>query len=107
MSHFVIACYSPKPGKEQELLSLVRRHVPNLQKLDMVTPRPPLVLRNRDGVIVELFEWRSADALEDAHLSPEVQEIWKQFDEVSDYKTLNHLPESKELFAQFELVDLQ
>ncbi|MCG8464181.1 MAG: hypothetical protein MI750_04935 [Xanthomonadales bacterium] len=106
MSHFVIACYSPKPGREYDLINLVRNHVPRLQELEMATPRPPVVLRNRDGVIVELFEWTSVAALEDAQRSDEIQDMWKKFNEVSDYKSLDRLPESRELFAEFELLDL-
>lgn len=106
MSHFVIACYAPKPEKEQELLALVRGHIPYLKNLNMVTERPPLVLRNRQGTIIEAFEWRSPDALEEAHLNPDVQDLWKRFEEVCDYQTLDNLPEAKELFAHFEILEL-
>jgi hypothetical protein len=33
MGEMVIACYRPKPGKDAELLDLVRGHVPVVQRL--------------------------------------------------------------------------
>ena len=50
MGTFTIACYRPKPGKEDELEALTRQHVP----------------------IVEVFEWASDKAIEAAHTNPEV-----------------------------------
>ena len=37
----VIIAYRPKPGKEKELLDLVRNRVPTLRKEGLVTNRKP------------------------------------------------------------------
>ena len=37
----VIVAYGPKPGKERELLELVRNRVPTLRKEGLVTDRAP------------------------------------------------------------------
>ena len=55
----VIVAYHPKPGKEDELLALVRSRVPNLRKEGLVTDREPVIMRSRDGTIIEVSEWKS------------------------------------------------
>ena len=52
----VIVAYRPKPGKENELLNLVRSRVPTLQKENLVTDREPTIMRARDGTIIEVLE---------------------------------------------------
>ncbi|HEX2573100.1 MAG TPA: hypothetical protein VH877_26365 [Polyangia bacterium] len=106
MGYMVIATYRPKQGKDQELLALVRDHVPRLRKEGLVTERRPLVLRTRDGALLEIFEWASKEAVDKAHTSPAVLKMWEEFGAVCDYEKLAHLAESQELFAHFEPVDL-
>jgi quinol monooxygenase YgiN len=106
MGQMVIVVYRPKPGREAELLELVRGHVPALRAEGMATERPPLVMRAADGCILEVFEWTSAQAVEGAHHSPNVMAMWSRFAEVCDYETLASLPEAQRLFSPFELVEL-
>jgi hypothetical protein len=40
----VIVAYRPKPGKEKELIELVRNRVPTLRKEDLVTDRAPIIM---------------------------------------------------------------
>ena len=106
MGHMVIATYRPKQGKEQELLVLVRDHVPRLRKEGLVTDRRPLVLRAKDGTLLEIFEWTSKEAVDKAHSHPAVLQMWEQFGAVCDYEKLTNLAESQEMFPHFEPVDL-
>jgi quinol monooxygenase YgiN len=55
----VIVAYRPKPGKEAELLELVRTRVPTLRKEGLVSDRAPIMMRARDGTIIEVSEWKS------------------------------------------------
>lgn len=105
VGHFVIVCYRAKAGKEAALLELIRDHVPILRKQGLVTDRPAYVMRAKDGTIVEVFEWKSAKATDDAHSNPAVQGLWKQFGEACEYETIGNLPESKQLFSGFEAID--
>jgi len=105
MGEMVIACYRPKPGKDADLLELVRGHVPALREQGLATERPVIVLRASDGTIVEVFEWRSAEAVERAHHDPVVQRLWERFMLVSDFGTLAELPGSSEPFPHFEPID--
>jgi quinol monooxygenase YgiN len=61
-----VVAYRPKPGKERELLELVRNRVPTLRKEGLVTDRTPTIMRSRDGTILEVSEWKSRDAIDAA-----------------------------------------
>ncbi len=107
MPVIVFAIYRPKPGREAELGTLVRAHVPELRKLGLVTARAPIVARSRkDGTIVEVFEWASGEAIERAHRDPSVQALWERFGACADYPTFSQLAEAEERFAGFDPVDV-
>ena len=100
----VIVAYRPKPGKEEELLELVRKRVPTLRKQGLVTDRVPAIMRSRDGTIVEVSEWKSREAIDAAHKNPNVLAMWEEFGAVCDCVPLNTLPEAADMFAGFEPV---
>ena len=105
MGDMVIVVYRPKTGRERDLLELVKDHVPFLRRLGLATKRPANAMRGRDGVIIEVFEWKSG-ATATAHEHPDVLALWAKYSEVCDYIPLCQLPEAKDLFAQFEPIDL-
>lgn len=107
MGVFVIAAYRPHPGKEADLLQLVREHLPILRGEGLATERPPLVMRAADGTLLEVFEWASREAVERAHASAAVQQLWERFGAVCDYTKLADLREAGEMFAHFEPVELE
>ena len=100
----VIVAYRPKSGKESETLDLVRSRVPTLRKEGLVTDRAPIIMRTRDGTIIEVSEWKSQEAIDAAHKNPNVLVMWNRFFEVCDCIPLNTLSESAEMFAGFEPV---
>jgi quinol monooxygenase YgiN len=100
----VIVAYCPKPGKEQELLQLVRTRVPTLRKENLITDRVAAIMRARDGTIIEVSEWKSREAIDAAHKNANVWAMWNKFFEVCDCVPLNTLEEAKEMFAGFEPV---
>ena len=100
----VIVAYQPKSGKDNELLELVRSRVPMLRKEGLATDRVPTIMRARDGTIIEVSEWKSEEAIEAAHKSPNVRAMWQRFFELCDCVRLNTLEEASELFAGFEPV---
>ena len=63
MGRFVIVAYTPKPGMAEQLMAAVRKHLRVLRAEELVTDRPASVMRAGDGTILEVFEWRSADAI--------------------------------------------
>jgi quinol monooxygenase YgiN len=101
----VIVAYRPKPGKENELVDLVRNRVPTLRKENLVTDRVPTIMRSRDGTIIEVSEWKSQEAIEAAHKNPNVLAMWNKFFAICDCVPLNTLAEASELFAGFEPIN--
>jgi len=104
MGSISVACYKPKPGCEQELLALVRNHLPPLRALGLVTGRESIVMRTADGTIVEIFEWVSQEAVAGAHNNPAVIDLWKRFEQACTYEKPCSLAEFQNMFAHFEPV---
>jgi quinol monooxygenase YgiN len=98
----VIVAYRPKAGCEQELLEIVRSRVPTLRKEGLVTDRVPVIMRAKDGTIIEVSEWKSHEATEEAHQNQRVLAMWDRFFAVCDCVPLNVVPESATMFAGFE-----
>src|ERR1700737_2020564 len=100
-----VVAYRPRPGKEQELLELVRARVPTLRKEGLVTDRVPTIMRSRDGTIVEGSEWKSKEAIDAGDRNPNVLAMWKIFLAVGQCFPLNPLPEAPDMFAGFTPVE--
>jgi len=98
----VIVAYRPKPGKENELIDLVRSRVPTLRKEGLVSDRVPTIMRSRDGTIIEVSEWKSREAIDAAHKNPNVLAMWNKFFAICDCIPLNTLAEANEMFSGFE-----
>lgn len=97
----VIVAYRPKPGKEEDLPELVRSRVPTLRKEGLVTDRAPIIMRARDGTIIEVSEWKSPEAIDAAHKNPNVLAMWNKFFAICDCVPLDTLAEAEEMFANF------
>jgi quinol monooxygenase YgiN len=98
----VVVAYRPKPGRERELLDLVRSRVPTLRKEDLVTERVPVIMRAKDGTIIEVSEWKSDQAIEEAHKNPRVLAMWEEFFALCVCVPLKSVPEAGTMFAGFE-----
>jgi len=101
MGRIVIVGYKPKPGKAEALRSLASSHVQRLRAEGLVTPREAIIMEANDGTIIEVFEWKSKEAIESAHKNPAVQVLWKEFSDVCDYVPVASIAEAKQLFAEF------
>jgi hypothetical protein len=104
LSSISVACYRPKPGREEALMVEVHNHLPPLRAQGLVTERAPIVMRSQDGTIIEIFEWVSQEAIAGAHSNPVVLEVWKCFEAVCDYEVPANIPEFQKMFAHFEPV---
>jgi quinol monooxygenase YgiN len=105
-SLIVIASYKPKKDMEEEMLEVLRDHMPILSMEDLITDFPAIVLKSKDGCYLEIFEWKSQEAINQAHQNENVMKLWKRFDEVCTYINLSDIEECKNLFASFEPVEL-
>lgn len=106
MGRIVIVAYKPKDSKEKELRAFLKKHVPILRKEDLVTDREPVVMRSANGTYIEVFEWKSAQAIEDAHTNKAVLEMWEEFEKCGTYEQLTTLEEAHHMFAEFDAVEV-
>ncbi|MBV8389276.1 MAG: hypothetical protein JO080_05705 [Mucilaginibacter sp.] len=98
----VIACYKPKPGKAEGLKELMHQHLPTLKKQGLVTDRASIMMEAKDGTIIEVFEWKSLAAIEQAHHNPAVLEMWGKYAEVCDYIPVAQVAEAMQMFSGFQ-----
>jgi len=104
MGRITIAAFKPKPGREAELLSVIADRLPLLRRLGLATHREHILMRTRQGVIVEVSEWVSDQAIDKAHETPEVLALWNRFDACCAYVKLETLAEVHEDFATFDAI---
>lgn len=100
----VIALYRPHQGRDAELRRLIAEHVPTLRRLELITDRPAILARSKDGTYLEIFEWRTAESAGLAHEHPEVAKVWEAMGLVGDFPALDSLEECKARFPHFEPV---
>ena len=102
MGRFVIAAFKPKPGMAQALKQVVEKHWRVLDAEGLVSEGPRQVMQAADGTIVEVFEWRSTEAINAAHDNPAVRALWVEFDAACEYVPLASLAEAQHPFSEFE-----
>ena len=102
MGIIVIACYKPKDGKASALKELMKTHLPRLKTEGLVTDRESIIMEAADGTIIEVFEWISSEAIQNAHTNPAVLQMWGEYGEVCDYVPVGSIAEAANLFSSFE-----
>src|SRR6266568_2860495 len=102
MGRITIVAYKPKEGKAEDLKELTKTHVPRLKKEGLVTDRKAIIMEAEDGTVVEVFEWLSEEAIQKAHVNPQVLKMWAEYAEVCEYVPVGNLPETGSLFSSFK-----
>ncbi|MCH8252214.1 MAG: hypothetical protein IID36_07155 [Planctomycetes bacterium] len=100
-----IAAFKPKPGMEEELLRVIADRLPLLRRLGFATDREAMLMKSKDGVVIQISEWVDNEAIRRAHETPEVLTLWERFDACSDYVKLEAIAECREDFATFDALD--
>ena len=103
-NQMAFAIYKPKEGKADELMDLVKKHLPKLQEYGLVTDRDAYLAQSSDGSIIEVFEWAGPDASRRAHEHPAIAAIWEGMGAVADFPALETLPEAGSRFPNFAMV---
>lgn len=105
-SETVIAAYRPKPGQAHTLRKLVREHRATLHAAQLITSKPTILLRARsDGTLLEIFEWVSARAADEAHQHEAIRTVWNRLAAVADFVPLSAVAEASKAFSHFEAVN--
>jgi quinol monooxygenase YgiN len=97
----VMVGYKPLPGKAEALKELMKTHVLRLRKQGLVSDREPILMESKSGTIIEVFGWKSKEAIAAAHTNPEVQKMWDEYAEVCEYVPVGTLEETSSLFSEF------
>lgn len=105
MGRVVIACYKPKAGKSEGLKKMMAKHLPILRSQGLVSERTSIMMEAKDGTIIEVFEWKSREAIEAAHANPRVLEMWNEYGEVCEFVPVGTLEEAGQLFSEFTPFD--
>ena len=105
ISEIVFAIYKPHENNEHELKELISKHVPILKTNNLITDRESILAQSNNGNYIEIFEWKSNDAIEEAHKNPEIQKLWDEMEKVCDFTNLESIEEVKDYFPQFTLIN--
>ncbi len=101
MERIAIVGYKPLQGKETELLALIKTHWQKLNDENLVSDRKPVIMQSSNGTVIEVFGWKSKEAIEAAHSNPAVQRMWGEYAEVCEYVPVGDVEESSSLFSEF------
>ena len=58
------------------------------------------MVQSKNGIYIEIFVWKSNNAIEEAHKNSEVQKLWDEMAKVCDFTSLNSIEKAKEYFEQ-------
>ncbi len=105
-TQIVLAGYRPNEGKENELLELVKKHVPTLRELELITDRQALTMKSKDGTIIEVIEWNDVSSADRAHEHPAVAKIWESMAAISKFVPMAELTEAEKAFSHYEVVTI-
>uniref|UniRef100_A0A2A4YTD6 ABM domain-containing protein n=1 Tax=OCS116 cluster bacterium TaxID=2030921 RepID=A0A2A4YTD6_9PROT len=101
MGRIVIVGYKPKPGKQAELVALMKTHLPVLREAGLVTERESIIMQAEDASIIEVFEWKSKAAMNGAHEHASILKMWADYEACCTYIPVAELPEISSLFSEF------
>lgn len=107
MGVIVICAFKPRPGKDAEFERFIRGHVPKLRSLGLATDRTAIAGRASDGSVIEVFEWKSKGAIDEAHRHPEVLKMWGEFERLCTYHSLREVEGTDGLFPNFAPITLE
>lgn len=103
----VICRYKVKPGKEGQMLELLKKHWPALHAAGLTTDDKPVIYRaipsgkpggghDAPNTFVEIFSWKTGASAGLAHQMPEVMAVWEPMGAICDDMDFPH----------FERIDL-
>ncbi|MDJ0838261.1 MAG: hypothetical protein QNK37_17220 [Acidobacteriota bacterium] len=103
-NQMAFAIYKPNEGKADELMDMVKKHLPKLREYGLITDRDVYLARSSDGSIIEVFEWAGPDASRRAHEHPAIAAIWEAMGAVAEFPVLATLPEAGSRFPNFAMI---
>jgi hypothetical protein len=106
MGVMVIVAYRPRPGKQALLLALTHEHLGAPRAASLATERPSYAMQASDGTVIEVFEWKSKEAITAAHTRSSRAEDVGKYAEACEYVPLANVKECSDTFAEFVPIEL-
>ncbi|AYN66368.1 hypothetical protein D1013_02710 [Euzebyella marina] len=106
MERIVIVAYKPFKGKENQLMELSTSHWKTLHDLGLVSDRRPILMQAKDKTVIEVFGWKSKQAMEEAHSNPTMNKMWSAYAEVCQYIPIGSVEEANALFSEFNPLEI-
>ena len=102
MERIVLVSYQSFEDKESELEKLLLNHWAILNEEGLVSERRPVIAKASDSTYIEIFGWKSKEAIEEAHTNKKIQDLWLKFSKICNYIPANDIKEFNSLFSEFE-----
>ncbi|MGA3051805.1 MAG: hypothetical protein ABSE00_07805 [Chitinispirillaceae bacterium] len=105
MGIVAIACYKPKKGRHNLLKRIIKGHSKILLREKLITDRPVILLATKNGIIMEIFEWKSDRSKVQAHRNATVIAHWNKIEANSKSVKLADVEESEDMYANFQPIN--
>jgi hypothetical protein len=79
----------------------MKTHRQKLDGEDLVSKIASIIIQSTNGTIIEIFGWKSKEAIELAHSNPVVKKIWAEYAAVCEFVPISEIEESSKLFSEF------
>jgi hypothetical protein len=97
---------APSRGNSPLLLELTKEHLGILRGQHLATARSSYAMQANDGTVIEVFEWKSKEAIAAAHTNPVVLKMWERYAEACEIIPLASVKECGDMFAGFVPIEL-
>ena len=104
MQKLAFIVFKPRKGKAEELIAFLKRSFVILQSLKVASEKPQILASSVDGSIMQIFEFSTDDKPESAAIYPEVRELWKEAEKLSEFLKPSSLKEFQEVFPSFDII---
>jgi len=84
----------------------MKHHTPLLRREKLITARPPILLESGNGILIEIFEWKSKSAKLRAHGNPRVFDLWGKMEKCGRNVSLSRINEADDIFANLRIMRL-
>jgi quinol monooxygenase YgiN len=98
------AMYKPNEGKKQELMDILKEHIPMLKEYGLITDRATITAESEDGTIIEIFEWASEEAKGAAHQHSAIMQMWGRMMPICSFPAMKDLPEAQKSFPNLGII---
>ena len=105
MSRVAIMIFRPQKDKLGELIALLKQSHSALLKFGIVTAREQILAMSVEGSVIQILEWTSKQAEEEAAVHDEIRELWMEAERLCEFQKPIEVKEFTQMFPSFEVVN--